>query len=733
MKKVLLLCIIGMHTCSVYAQQYLPVTAADKQKITQLMAKMTIDEKAQQLASFYPNGITRLNIPHMQAGECLHGVVATGATSFPQAIALGSTWDPSLAERVASAIAKEARALGIQHCYTPMLGVVRDARWGRFEEAYGEDAFLVSRMGVGFINGLQGRGKQRFDRDHVVATAKHFVADGEPLLGANGGAMEMSLRSLHEIHLPPFKAAVQEAGVGAIMPAHHTINGVPCHINTYTLNDVLRKEYGFDGLIVSDNNDIRWVQERFHVVDSREELIRQSLAAGVHTELAFKQNWGGKRMYGASLSEGVKKGLIPKALLDNAVRKVLEFKFLLKLQDDDVTKAAEVPVEQAGSKTADQSDVFFAEISGSFARPRKDYLSVLNDPKHDALALEAARKAIILLQNNNNILPLDKNKLKSIAVIGPNADTVRLGTYSTQQPKYFVTVKQGIEKLAGNGIKVSYAKGCDIQATSSEEKIAEAVALAKQADVSILVLGDDDKTVMENVDRDDITLPGPQEDLLKAVVATGKPVILVLLHGRPAAIQWAKEHVPGILDGWFLGQESGTVVAEAIFGNINPGGKLTVTYPRNVGQVPAFYNALTPGRPRTLWNASSEPTYVFGHGLSYTTFTYSEVTLSRTSMRATDTVYAEVTVTNTGSREGDEIVQMYLRDDVSSLARPPLELKGFARISLKPGESRVVKLPVSRQALEFWKDGKWITEKGSFTVMVGPSSTVFKTAKLMLQ
>ena len=256
---------------------YIPLTPKDRTQIEQLLSKMTLDEKAHQLASFYPNANKRLNIPHIQAGECLHGVVAAGATSFPQAIALASAWDMDLVERVSTVIAAEARALGIQHVYTPMLGVVRDARWGRFEEAYSEDPFLVSRTGVAFINGLQGRGKERYNRNHVVATAKHFVADGEPILGANGAAVEISLRSLHEIFLAPFRAAVEEAQVGSIMPAHHSLNGVPCHINTYVLNDILRNEYNFNGLVVSDNNDIRWVQDRLKATGSRVETIRKAL------------------------------------------------------------------------------------------------------------------------------------------------------------------------------------------------------------------------------------------------------------------------------------------------------------------------------------------------------------------------------------------------------------------------------------------------------------------------
>lgn len=736
-KSLILILILCSQHLLIYAQKssvdnYLPISLQTKQKIEKLISRMTVEEKAHQLASFYPNANKRLNIPHMQAGEALHGVVASGTTSFPEAIALASSWDTILVEKVASVIAQEARALGVHQCYTPMLGVVRDARWGRFEEAYSEDPFLVSRIGVAFINGLQGRGIYRYDKNHVVATAKHFVGDGEPLLGENGAAVEISLRSLHEIHLAPFRTAVEEAHVGAIMPAHHSLNGVPCHINTDMLVGVLKNEFGFGGLIVSDNNDIRWVQDKFHVTSTRDETIKKALEAGITTELAWQQPWGKQRMFGPDLIEGVKNGKIPVALLDNAVRKVLEYKFLLNLQNEENPLGKDMSFMEKGTGGKDDgADVFFSQINASLSSPRTDYLSVLNDKAHDTLALEAARKSVILLKNKDNILPLNTNSFKTIAVIGPNADTVRLGTYSTQQPKYFVTVRQGIEKLLDKGVKVLYEKGTDIQ-HPIPGTIEKAVAIAKQADVSILVLGDDSKTVMENVDRDDIALPGQQQQLLEQVTALGKPVILVLIHGRPPGIQWAKEHVSAIVDGWFLGQNTGTAIAEVILGKVNPSGKLTVTYPRNVGQVPAYYNALIPGRPRELWQAPAEPTYPFGYGLSYTQFKYTDFHLLKTVMKKDDTNYAEITVTNTGKMKGEEIVQMYIHDEVASLSRPLKELKGFQRVSLMPGESKKVSIPISKKSLEFWKDGKWITEEGDFEVMVGTNSTELNAVKLTL-
>ncbi|UEG54973.1 glycoside hydrolase family 3 C-terminal domain-containing protein [Mucilaginibacter daejeonensis] len=711
---------------------YFPLSTQDRQHIETLIGQMTVEEKAHQLASFYPNANKRLNIPHMQAGEALHGVVASGTTSLPEAIGLACSWDTVLVERVATAIAREARALGVHQVYTPMLGVVREARWGRFEEAYSEDPFLVSRIGVAFINGLQGRGAQRFDKDHVVATAKHFVGDGEPIRGENGAAVEISLRSLHEVHLPPFRAAVEEAHVGAIMPAHHSLNGVPCHINTDMLVGVLRNTYGFDGLVVSDNNDIRWVQDRFFVTADRYETIRKALEAGVTTELAWQQPWGPKRLYGPDLIAGVKAGAIPQYLLDNSVRKVLQYKYLLRLQQEEFPLGKDMSFMEKGTGSKDDgADVFFSQINASLSSPRKNYLSVLNDKKHDELALEAARRSIVLLQNKNNLLPLKPGAIKNIGVIGPNADTIRLGTYSTQQPKYFVTVRKAIEQMAGNGVQVRYSKGTDIQ-NPKPDQIEEALNIARQSDVNVLVLGDDAKTVMENIDRDDISLPGQQQQLLERVAALGKPVILVLIHGRPPAIQWAKDHVGAILDGWFLGQNTGTAVAEAIFGKINPSGKLTVTYPRNVGQTPSFYNSLAPGRPRELWQAAWDPTFAFGYGISYTQFKYTDLHLSQSSMTDGETVYAQVTVTNTGKMKGDEIVQLYVHDELSSLTRPAKELKGFARVTLEPGQSKQVSIPITRRALEFWKDGQWITEGGKFTVMVGPNSTELTYVTLTL-
>ncbi len=703
------------------------VSDSVEQEAQELLEKMTLKEKVLQLASHYPNGNNRLGIPHMQAGECLHGVTAPEATSFPQAIAMGATWCPEIIERMGNIVAAEARALGIHHCYTPMLGLARDPRWGRADESYGEDPYLVGQIGAAYINGLQGRGEQRFDKNHILATAKHYVADGEPLAGDNGAAVEISKRYLHETHLIPFQAVIEEAGVGAIMPAHHALNGIPCHISPYLLNDVLRDEMGFDGLIVSDNNDIRRAFDYLNVGESIEEVIKTSLECNVTTELAWQTSWGDNRMYGPPLIKAIEDGKIDVSLVDKAVLKVLEYKIILGLFDDETAMNPANDLQNIVEGSGE--NVAYADTKHATVKARHDYKDVLYNKKTNALALEVAEKSIILLKNENNLLPLDKNKLKNIAVIGPNADVQVLGGYSTKQPRYFVTVLDGVKNIVSKSTKVSYAQGVDMH-TNSTKGIDEAVKLAKRSDVVILVVGGDNVTMKENQDRDDITFAGKQEELIKAVQATGKPVVLVLIHGRALAIGWGKEHINAILDGWYLGQETGNAVAKTIFGENNPGGKLPVTYVRNAGQLPCYYNALPTGRERNIYGSSSELLYPFGYGISYTKFEFTDIKLSKVEMTADETIYASVTVKNTGEMKGDEVVQMYIRDERSSYVRPKLELKGFKRISLEPGESKVVELPISHKALQFWKEGKWIVEPGGFTVMIGTNSVDLESIKL---
>ncbi len=702
----------------------------EREFLSELLSRMTLEEKVHQLASFFPNGDNKLCIPHMQAGECLHGVMADSATSFPQAIALGATWDPALVERVAEVIAREARALGIHHCYTPMLGVVRDPRWGRTEESYGEDPYHVSKIGAGFIHGLQGRGARRFDSDHVIATAKHFVADGEPTAGLNGAAMDLSERTLHEVFLPPFREAVEEAAVGSIMPAHHPLNGVPCHANTWILRDILRDRYGFDGVIVSDNGDIRCLHTLLEVADSHSGAAHAALTAGVDVELAWLTGWNASRYYGPALVEAVESGQIPEELVDQAAGNHLKMKLRLGLfesglpvpekQESRETNADDWSLSQehihyASSKYAEQSPK-------DCATPREGWQHILSDPSHDALALEAARKSITLLKNDQALLPLDRDTIRRVAVIGPNADAQVLGGYSTRQPRRVVTPLAGIRAFVGDTIEVVHAEGCSLGADLERHEINAATKAAQEADVAVVCVGGNELTTRENEDRDDLALVGHQHRLIREVVETGTPVVLLLIHGRPNSIQWEANHVPAILDCWYLGQEGGTAIAEALFGAINPGGKLPVTVPRNVGQVPCYYNRLPGGREGKYFNSPSRPLFAFGHGLSYTEFLYDELNIETEPGEIPLSITARIT--NTGTRRGDEVAQLYLHFTGSRLTRPVKELKGFERVSLDPGESRVVRFELGERELSSYDDRThdWTVESAKIEIMMGSSS-----------
>jgi len=712
-------------------------------RVNDLIARLTTEEKAHQLASFFPNANVRLGIPHMQAGEALHGICLPLATSFPQAIALASTWDPVLIEKMATITAKEARALGVHHVYSPMLSIARDPRWGRIEESYGEDPYLVSRIGVAFIKGLQGTGEQRFDENHIIATAKHFIADGEPIAGLNSSAYDVSERTLHEIHLPPFKAAVEEAHVGSIMPAHHSLNGIPCHANKHIMIDILRDTYGFVGLVVADNNDIFNLMNIMRVAKTWAEAARLSLEVGIDTELAWERSWDTGRAYGAPLVAGVKNGAIPAALLDRAVKNVLRAKFRLGLFDGE----EEIPEWQDYELSGDKGKMDYKVVTYSDSiRGRDlggDYFNtldrltnlqenaeeIINDPAHNKMALETARKAIILLKNENSVLPLNKAALKRIAVIGPNADEELLGGYATPKVRYFVSVLDGIRNHVGKGVEVLYAEGVSLE-DFERENIAEAVAIARKSDVAVVVIGGNEITCKENEDRDDLGLLGQQQALVEAIYATGTPVAVLLLHGRPLAIEWIKDHVPAILDGWYLGQDTGNAVADVLFGEVNPGGKLPVTVPRNVGQVPNYYNIMRAGRPGRYFQSKAEPLWPFGHGLSYTSFEYSHLQITPTSSTSAT---VNIDITNTGDRAGDEVVQLYIHDEYSSVVRPIMELKRFQRITLEAGEKRTVAFTLEKDAFAFYdeKTEEWIVEPGDFKIMVGSSSADTRISKML--
>jgi len=653
---------------------------------------------------------TRLGIPAILHDEILHGHMAQGSTSFPQPIALASTWDPDFVSKVFTAAALETRVRGSHQVLGPNLDVAREPRWGRTEETYGEDPYLISRMAVAAVKAIQGTGP-KVDGDHVIATAKHFAAHGQPEGGTNIGPANYSERTLREVFLPSFEAAVKEAGIMSIMPSYNEIDGVPSSVNKWLLQDVLRGEWGFKGYAVSDYYAVTQLRDLHHVVPDLKEAARLSLEAGVDVELPDPDAF-------LTLVDLVKSKKVSEATLDTAVGRHLRAKFLLGL------------------------------FENPYVDPERA-VKVTNSTDNRALAAEAARRSIVLLKNDNNVLPLSLSTLKSIAVIGPNAERVHLGGYS-DNPLRGVSVLQGIKDKTAGRLRVAYAEGCKItkeggnwadtsrlnDPADDQKLIAEAVETAKAADVSLLVLGGNEDTNKEAWadnhlgDRDSLDLVGRQNELVKQVLATGKPVVVMLINSGPLSINYIAENVPAILEGFYLGQETGVAVADVLFGDYNPGGKLAVSFPRTVGQLPIYYNQ-KPTAKRGYLFANKEPLYPFGYGLSYTTFSYSQPTISPAQIPTNGQAKVSVTVTNTGKRAGDEVVQLYVHDLVSSVTRPIKELKDFRRISLAPGESKNVEFTITPEKLWFYDlSMKRVVEPGWFDVMVGPSSAKYQTVKL---
>ncbi len=701
--------------------------------VRDVIARMTLKEKILQLLENPPNGVPRLGIPDLRWGEVLHGVVSDGATSFPQAIAMSSTWDPTLIREMGAVVAQEARAVGIHQGYAPMLGLARDPRWGRVEESYGEDPYLVRQLGVAYIEGLQGIDENRLDGNHILATPKHFVADGEPWAGANGEDYETSDRTLREIYMPPFEAAVKVAHTESIMPAHHAINGVPSHANAWLLEDVLRKEWGFQGFVVSDMGDIPKLFEGHSYARSYEDAAAMALNAGVDQELE-----GGpisEHVYAKYLGQALKDGKISMAAIDAATSRVLRAKIrLLGLSQPSETRVV-APESDAVLSHKGYEDVFAKMVAeGKETAPasgrRPGYQAVLNDPAHNRLALRVAQDALVLLKNDEGILPLDKAKTKRVLIVGPLAEAVNLGGYSTGKPKFYVDAVAGIQAELGAEASVKFQTGCTLLGGTPEQMQA-AVNAAKEADVVIAVVGHTRAQVGENHDRDSLDLPGHQEQLVEVMQNTGKPLIVVLNNGAPFALPWIHDHVPAVIESWYLGQSYGTALAQAIFGDINPSGKLSASFPVSLGQSPSYYNHPVLTGP-ILYDPAKEDfpypfgksnvLWPFGHGLSYTTFRYDKVTLSAPSIGKDDVSIVEVSITNTGTRAGDEVVQMYVHQDYTSLKEPVEMLKGFARVSLRPGESKSVRFPVGFEQVKFWKQGGWHMEPGNLNIMIGSSS-----------
>ncbi len=627
---------------------------------------------------------SRLKIPLLFGLDVIHGF----RTTFPIPLAEASTWDPDVVEDAARIAAAEASATGINWTFAPMVDIARDPRWGRIAEGSGEDPYLGSVMATARVRGFQGNDLR--DPSRILACAKHYVAYGGAEGGRDYNTVDISERTLREVYLPPFHAAV-DAGAGSLMSSFNEIGGIPSTANHHTLTDILRGEWKFDGFVVSDWTSVGELIPHGIARDSAEAGWR-ALSAGVDMDMASD-------IYIHDLAPLVQNKKIPMATVDTAVRRVLREKFRLGLFDD--------PTRQV--------------------TPEHEKSAMLT-PQALEVARRDAREAIVMLKNEKQTLPLARS-LKTVALIGPLAgdSAAPLGPWDGMgKAENVVSVLEGLRRTFGKGTTILQARGCDIEGTS-RSGFDEAIATASRADVAILVLGENADMSGEAASRSDIGLPGVQEELLKAVVATRTPVVLVLMNGRPLTIPWAAEHVPAILETWFLGVQAGPAIADVMLGDYNPGGKLPVSFPRSVGQIPLYYNHKSTGRPADSTKYTSkyidgpnEPLYPFGFGLSYTQFTIGKPVLPSRTIRQGQALTVSVAVTNVGKRDGDEVVQLYIRDEVAHVTRPVLELKGFQRIHLKAGESRQVQFTLTPDQLAVLDDEmKPRIEPGTFKVFVG--------------
>jgi beta-glucosidase len=651
---------------------------------------------------------TRLGIPAVFHDEILHGNMGEGATVFPVPLSLASSWDTELVKRIFSAAARQTRIRGSQHVLGPNMDLARDPRWGRTEETYGEDPYLASEMVVAVVNALQGDaryGDARIDAMHVIATGKHFAGHGQPEGGTNIGPVNLSERLLRETHFATFEAAVKRANLLSIMPAYHEVDGVPVHANRWMLEDVLRKGWGFQGVIVSDYYANTELMKRHRVAATEADAAKQALEAGVDVELPDPATY-------KTIVDQVRNGGISLSTLDAAVARILRQKFQLGLFENPYVDPAKA--EQMTDTAADRQ-----------------------------LAAEAARRSIVLLKNQNNVLPLDRTKVKSVAVIGPNAARAHLGGYTDPKPPRSVSILDGVRAKLGSSVRVNYAEGVKITkeggnwfgdtATLNDEGddrklIAEARETAKGSDAVVLVIGGNEDTNKEGWaeshlgDRDSLELVGRQNDLVKEVLQVGKPTVVFLVNSGPLAINYVAANAPAVLEGFYHGEETGTAAADVLFGDYNPGGKLPVSFPRSAGQLPIYYNA-KPSARRGYLLSTTEPLFPFGFGLSYTTFKYSNLQIAKPRIKAHEGTTVTVDVTNSGKVPGDEVVQMHIRDEVSSVTRPNKELKGFARVTLHPGETKRVTFAVTPEKLQFYdREMKRVVEPGKFQIMVGGNS-----------
>lgn len=631
---------------------------------------------------------SRLKIPLIFAYDVIHGY----RTIFPIPLGEASSWDAAALERSASIAAAEASAAGVRWTFAPMVDIARDARWGRIAEGAGEDPYLGSVLARARVRGFQGSNYS--DPTKVVACAKHYVAYGAAEAGRDYNTVDMSETTLREVYLPPFKAAV-DAGVGTIMSAFNDLNGVPTSANPFTLTKVLRNEWKFDGLVVSDYESVKELINH-GLAANESEAASAAINAGVDIEMV-------SRLFNKHGAQLLQDGKLSQATLDEAVRRVLRIKFRLGLFEKPYTD------EQ---------------------RERTAILS----REHLTAAREIAGRSMVLLKNERETLPLNKN-IKSIAVIGPLADDQKnlVGSWSADalgKTDNVVTLLAGIKAKVAPQTRIAYARGCEIESDNTDG-FAEAVRIAKDSDVAIVAVGESAEMSGEAASRSSLDLPGRQLDLVKAIQATGKPIVVVLMNGRPLTINWVADNAHAILETWFGGTEAGNAIADVLFGDVNPGGKLPVTFPRSVGQLPLYYNYKNTGRPPDANNKYSSkyldvawtPLYAFGYGLSYTQFRLTNLQLSQKTIRPDGQLTASVDVENTGGRAGDEVVQLYVRDVAASMTRPVKELRGFERVTLRVGEKRRIQFALAPEQLGFYnREMRFVVEPGAFKVTVGTSS-----------
>jgi beta-glucosidase len=635
---------------------------------------------------------SRMKIPLLFGQDVIHGY----KTTFPIPLAEACSWDLDAMQLGARIAATEASASGIHWTFAPMVDIARDPRWGRVMEGAGEDTYLGSAIAVARVKGFQGR---LGDTNSVMACVKHFAAYGAAIGGRDYNSVDMSDRQLWEVYLPPFKAAA-DAGAATFMNSFNDINGVPSTGNKVLQRDILKGKWGFTGFVVSDWGSIGEMQNHGNVKNEYEAAL-SAITAGSDMDME-------SRCYKNNLAQLVKDKKVNIALIDDAVRRILMKKFELGLFAD--------PYKFCNAEREQQA---------------------LNNPAHAKAARDIAAKSIVLLKNENNTLPLSKS-LKTIAFIGPLVKALQQnkGFWDVDLPgvdsNFIVSQWEGLENKVGANTKLLYAKGCEMEG-DSKDGFAEAVAIANQADVVVLSIGEKRDMSGEAKSRSNIGIPGVQEDLLKELLATGKPVVVLINAGRPLVFNYTADHAPAILYTWWLGSEAGNAIADVLFGDVNPSAKLAMTFPLSVGQVPIYYNHLNTGRPATndnnhIYNSSYTdlsifPKYAFGYGLSYTKFTYSNLQLSKKKMKANEQIEVSVNISNAGKYDGEEIVQLYLRDKVGSISRPIIELKDFRKITLKAGETRTIKFTIDKEKLSFYNQQvQWVAEPGDFELMMGAAS-----------